>query len=75
MIRLAGLVSAVILVFVLAIAGCDQKPKQEAMAPVVPPAVTAPVPVPAPAASAPAHSIREGVGVAGVALGDRKSVV
>ncbi len=51
----------------LAVAACDQKPKQET--PAVPPAVTIPVPTPAPAPAAAAHLIREGVGVAGVELG------
>ncbi|MFM9863008.1 MAG: hypothetical protein ACKVRO_05325 [Micropepsaceae bacterium] len=54
-----------IAIFGLALAACDQKPKQPAGEP--PPAVTAPVPAPAPAL--PKHLIREGVGVAGVALG------
>ncbi|NOT39827.1 MAG: hypothetical protein HOP13_04975 [Alphaproteobacteria bacterium] len=61
-IRFGFVVAALLLV-----AACDQKPKQETKAPVSPPAVTAPVP--SPVAAAPAHLIREGVGVAGVALG------
>jgi hypothetical protein len=52
----------------LAVAACDQKPKQETKAPAVPPAVTIPVPAPVPAPAQPAHLIREGVGVAGVEL-------
>lgn len=53
----------------LAVAACDQKPKQQAASEpaAAPPAVAVPAPSPAPAA--PAHLIREGVGVAGVALG------
>lgn len=52
----------------LALAGCDQKPKQ-AEAPASPSAPAAPVvPVP-PAPLQPKHLIREGVGVAGVELG------
>lgn len=53
----------------LALAACDQKPKQEAKAPAAPPPMTAPAPTPAPAPAAPSHLIREGVGVAGVELG------
>lgn len=53
-------------VLLLALAACDQKPKQDAAAP-SPPAATTPAPSPAPLQ--PKHLIREGVGVAGVELG------
>lgn len=54
----------------LALAACDQKPKQETKAPAPPPVTAPPAPAtPAAPAPAPAHLIREGVGVAGVALG------
>lgn len=62
-------VAIVLTAMLLAVAACDQKPKQEAKAPAVPPAVTIPVPASAPAPAVPAHLIREGVGVAGVELG------
>lgn len=61
-------VAIVLTATLIAVAACDQKPKQETTTPAVPPPPTIPVTAPAPA-PAPAHLIREGVGVAGVALG------
>lgn len=59
---------ALVAVALALVAACDQKPKQDTKAPAAPPPVTAPAPAPAPAPAAPAHLIREGVGVAGVEL-------